>query len=124
MEQGQQALDVGIGFPGERPADKRQQFLVGAVLQRLRRRHARVAFVRGKLERGDGGGELAPQAVVDHHVFAFLRQRRHGFPADGVDAGIVLDDQDLVAAGDLHGAIVQRLQEAERGFVIRAKQFI
>ena len=122
-QQDQQVPDIGIGFLGERLADKRQQVLVRAVLQRLRRRHARVAILRCELERSDGRGQFTPQAVVHHYVFAFFRQRRDGLAADGVDAGAILHDQDLLAARDLHCAVVQRLQEVKRGLVVRGQQF-
>jgi hypothetical protein len=55
---------------GERALDHRQHVLVGAALQRLRRREARRAIRRDELQRRDGRGELAPHPVVEDDVVA------------------------------------------------------
>ena len=116
LGQRQQRLDLGILLLRKRALDHRQHVLVGAALQRLRRREARRAIRRDELQRRDRRGELAPHPVVEHDVVARFRQRVDLGAGRKIDGGAVLHAQHRLARG-LHLAVQQRLQQRQRAGV-------
>ena len=104
----------GSFSPATRLLQGRKHDLVRAVLQRARGGTADLGVGRHQLQRCQCRLELAPRAVVEHHVVARFRQRGDTLARDDVDTLVALDLQhalagrlDLARAAGLRGKRAQ-----------------